>query len=107
MSNFWAVRDGEVWTAGEGMLEGVTRKIILALLPELHIPVRLAAVRQDEVPELDEAAISGSSRALVPVVAIGGQQVGDGRPGPIFRRILDAYQEYVAGAVKTAVSGLD
>ena len=107
MSNFWAVRDGVVWTAGEGMLEGVTRTIILSLLPQLGIPLRFEAVHREEVRELDEAAISGSSRAVMPVVTIGGEKVGDGRPGPIFRRILLAYQEYVAGAIKTAVSQLN
>jgi len=106
-SNFWAVRDGVVWTAGEGMLEGVTRKIILSLLPQLDIAIRFEAIQQDDVPELDEAAISGSSRAVMPVVRIGGEQVGVGRPGPIFRRILQAYREYVAGAIKTAVSCLN
>ena len=107
MSNFWAVRDREVWTAGEGMLEGVTRKIILSLLPQLDIGVRFDTVHCEDLPDLDEAAISGSSRAVIPVVQIGGERVGDGRPGPIFRRILGAYQEYVAGAIRTAVSGLD
>jgi branched-subunit amino acid aminotransferase/4-amino-4-deoxychorismate lyase len=102
-SNFWAVRDGVLRTAGEGMLEGVTRKIILSLLPQLGIAVRFEAVQQEEVPELDEAAISGSSRAVMPVVCIGGERVGDGRPGPLFRRILHAYQAYVAGAIRTAV----
>ncbi len=106
MANFWAVRDGVVWTAGEGMLEGVTRTIILSLLPQLDIAVRFEAVHQDDVPLLDEAAISGSSRAVIPLVRIGGQQVGDGRPGPIFRRILQAYREYVVGAIETAVSVL-
>ena len=107
MSNFWAVRDGLVWTAGEGVLEGVTRNIILSLLPQLGIKVRFEAVRQEDVPKLDEAAISGSSRAVMPVVCIGGERVGDGRPGPVFRRILEAYREYVAEAIETAVSGLD
>lgn len=107
MSNFWAVRDGEVWTAGQGMLEGVTRKIVLSLLPQLDIDVRLEAVNREDLSMLDEAAISGSSRAVLPVVRIEGDQVGDGRPGPVFGRILRAYQEYVAGAIRTAVSKAD
>jgi branched-subunit amino acid aminotransferase/4-amino-4-deoxychorismate lyase len=106
MTNFWAARDGVVYTAGEEILEGITRKIILSLLPKLGIPVRLQAVHQDAVAELDEAAISGSSRAVVPVVRIGDVPVGEGRPGPVFRRILTAYEDYVAGAVRTAVNGL-
>ena len=106
MTNFWAVRDGVVYTAGEGILEGITRKIILSLLPELGLPVCWQAVHQDEIAEIDEAAISGSSRAVVPVVQIGGEQVGEGRPGPVFRRILTAYEAYVAREVRPAVRGL-
>jgi len=102
-SNFYAVRDGAVWTAGEGVLEGITRQIILELLSPLGIPLRLEPVHVDDLPRLDEAAMSSSSRALLPVVEIAGQQIGDGRPGPVTRRILAAYNEYVAGAVKTAV----
>ena len=103
MTNFWAVRAGVVWTAGTDVLEGVTRKIILSLLVELGIPVRLDPYPLVELGTLDEAAISGSSRALLPVVAIDGQVVGSGRPGPICRRILVAYNDFVYHAVKTAV----
>lgn len=103
-TNFWAVRDGVVWTAGAGVLEGVTRKIILGLLPELGIPLRLEAVHVDDIFRLDEAALSGSSRALLPVVQIAGQAVGNGRPGPICARILAAYNAFLAEAVQTAVA---
>ena len=103
MSNFWAVREGTVYTAGRGMLEGVTRKTLLSLIAELGIPLRLEAVNRADVGRLDEAAISGSSRALLPVVAINGQMVGDGKPGPVTLQILRAYEEFVAGAVRTAV----
>lgn len=107
MTNFWAVKNGEVWTAGEGMLEGVTRRVILSLLPELAIPVRLQAVHRREIPELTEAAITGSSRAVMPVVRIDGVSIGSGRPGPIFERILAAYETYVVRTIRTAVADLD
>lgn len=102
-SNFYAVRDGVVWTAGEGVLEGITRQIILQLIPQLGIPLRPEPVTVADLPFLDEAAMSSSSRALLPVVEIAGQVIGNGRPGPLTRRILAAYDEYVVGAVRTAV----
>ena len=102
-TNFWAARDGVVYTAGEGVLEGITREILLRLIPELGIEVRLEAVGADEIATLDEAALSGSSRALLPVVSVAGQPVGDGRPGPIMRRILDAYNLFVAENVRAAI----
>ena len=102
-SNFYAVRDGVLYTAASGILAGITRRIILDLLPQLNIPLRLEPVHVDDIGQLDEAAMSSSSRALLPVVAIEGKVVGNGRPGPISSRILAAYNEYVEGVVETAV----
>lgn len=102
-TNFYGVRDGIVYTAREGVLEGITREIILGLIAELGIPLRLEAVHRDDVARLNEAALSGSSRAFLPVVSIAGQMVGDGRPGPISRRILAAYRRFVAANIRTAV----
>jgi len=101
-TNFWAVRDGVVYTAGEGVLEGITREILLRLIDELGIPLRLEAIDADSTAALDEAALSGSSRAFMPVVSIAGQTIGDGRPGPITRRILAAYNDFVTGNIRPA-----
>jgi branched-chain amino acid aminotransferase len=103
-SNFYAVKDGVLWTAGSGVLEGVARKIVLDVAEDLAIPVRLEAVHVDEIGRLDECALSSSSRAIIPIVNVAGQTVADGRPGPVARRLLVAYNEYVAGAIKPAVN---
>ena len=42
-SNFYGIKDGVVYTAGKGVLDGITRKVILSLLPDLKIPLRLQA----------------------------------------------------------------
>lgn len=102
-SNFYGVIDGVVWTAGDGVLEGIARKVILSLLPDLDIPLRLQAVHLSDIPRLDEAGMSSSSRALIPIVQIGDQEVANGRPGPLCKRILDAYNAFVAASVETAV----
>ncbi len=102
-SNFYGIKDGVVYTAGKGVLDGITRKVILSLLPDLKIPLRLQAIHKREIETLDEAAISSSSRALLPVVKIGGRVVGNGRPGPLSQIILKAYNQFVAKSVKTAV----
>ncbi|HID52380.1 MAG TPA: hypothetical protein EYP41_10120 [Anaerolineae bacterium] len=102
-SNFYAVKDGVLRTAGSGILEGITRKIILNLAGELGIPIQLNAVHMDDIAHLQEAMISSSSRAVLPVVQMGGQKVGDGRPGPVYRRLLTAYNQFVAREVKTAI----
>jgi branched-chain amino acid aminotransferase len=102
-TNFYAVLDGVFHTAGSGVLAGITRKIILDLAKELNIPVRLEPVQVAQIPQLTEAALSGSSRGLLPVVQIGEQVVGNGRPGPICQQISGAYNEFVAREIKTAI----
>ncbi|MBE7528538.1 MAG: aminotransferase class IV [Ardenticatenaceae bacterium] len=104
-TNFYGVQDGVLRTAGSGVLAGITRRIVLELAAELGIPVDLTAVHITEIPLLQEAAVSGSSRAIVPVVQIGGQVVGNGRPGPICQRLLTAYNLFVSQEIKTAIEG--
>lgn len=102
-SNFYAIRSGVLWTAGERVLEGITRKIVLRLAPQLGIPVQLEAVALSDVPHLDEAFMSGSSRGLIPIVSVNGESVDNGRPGPITRNLMDAYEAYVAQAIRPAI----
>jgi len=103
-SNFYGVRDGVLYTAGDGVLEGVTRRIILELLPALNIPLVLEAVKMTALPFLDEAAMSSSSRGLLPIVGINGQPISDGTPGPITRALMQAYDEFVARTIRSGFS---
>ena len=102
-ANFYAVREGTVYTAGEGVLEGITRKIVLSLLPEIGVPLKLQAITKQEIGTLDEALLSSSSRAVFPVIAIAGQSIGNGTPGAIGRRLHMAYNDFVARSIKTAI----
>ncbi len=102
-SNFYVVRDGVLVTAGEGVLEGVTRRIVLALAAQRGVPVRLAPPLASELASVQEAAVSSSSRGLVPVVRIDGRPVGGGVPGPVIGALSAAYDAFVDGAVRRAV----
>lgn len=102
-SNFYVVCAGVLRTAGQGVLEGVTRRIVLELARERGIAMDLAPPRAAELARADEAAISSSSRGLVPVVRIDGAAVGTGMPGPVIASLSAAYEAYVAHAVRPAV----
>lgn len=102
-SNFFGVQSGALRTAGSGVLEGVTRAILLELAAGLEIPARLEPISLSELNQLDEAFLTSSSRALVPIVEIDGARIGAGRPGPMFRRLLDAYLAYAEREARPAV----
>jgi len=102
-SNFYAVHNGVLRTAGTGVLEGITRKIILDLAAGLAIPLRLEAIHVSEIPDLEEAAISSSSRGLLPVVNIAGHPIGNGHPGPLCSRLHTAYDAFVERTVRPAI----
>lgn len=91
-SNFYAVIDGTLVTAGEGVLQGIARRIVLTVARPLA-PVRLAPPRLAELGHGSEAFISSATRGVVPV-----RQIDDlalGPPGPITRQILSAYDEWL------------
>jgi branched-chain amino acid aminotransferase len=102
-SNTYAVRNGELWTASAGILEGITRKIVLRLAREMDLPVRLEAVAVVEVAKLDEFFVSSSSRGLVPVVNVAQEVIGSGRPGPVTQRLMQAYEVFVAREIRPAI----
>jgi branched-chain amino acid aminotransferase len=102
-SNFYVVRGGVLITAGEGVLEGVTRRTVLELARARGIRVRLEPPVARDLPHIQEAAISSSSRGLVPVVRIDGRAVGDGAPGPVIGGLVTDYQAFVQANIKPAV----
>ncbi len=98
-SNFFAVQGDVLYTAGEGVLEGVTRRIVLSIAPRV-LPVTQVPPSRDEIPAMREAFITSSSREIVPVVEIDGQRIGRGRPGPITARLLRRYRAFVRCAAQ-------
>lgn len=93
-SNFYAVRNGALYTAGEGVLEGVSRSILLEVAPTI-LPVFMRPVRLDDLPEVREAMLTSASRGVVPIVQIGDARIGPGVPGPVTARLRARYDAQV------------
>jgi branched-chain amino acid aminotransferase len=94
-SNFFAVKNGELWTAQEGVLAGVTRSLVLECAQRMNIPLRGEAIRVSDLPALEEAFISSSSRGVLPVRQIDEWVIGNGQPGALTRKLMLAYQECI------------
>lgn len=93
-SNTFGVRAGELVTAGDGVLEGITRAIVLELAEALGMSIRFERLPLDRVGELDEMFLSSSARHVVPIVSVAGRTIGTGEPGPATRALMQAYDAY-------------
>jgi branched-chain amino acid aminotransferase len=92
--NVFIVRGGEILTPSShyGILEGITRGVVLDLARELGIPALETGLILPDLIRADEIFLSGTGAELIPVVSFDGLPVGDGRPGPVFRRLLEAFR---------------
>ena len=91
-SNFFVFRGDTLVTPGVGVLLGVTRKVVLDLA-EGRFPIEERPILLSELPEVDEAFITSSSREITPVVRIDDVVIGDGKPGP---RTYELEQRFIA-----------
>jgi branched-chain amino acid aminotransferase len=94
-SNFYAVKNGSLITARDGMLLGVTRRYVLRLARSHGIALEYRPPRVEELPDLDEAFITSSGRGVAPVTEIEGQPVRAGQVGEIAKLLRRVYDEYV------------
>ncbi len=99
-SNVFAVRNGSVRTPRleAPILAGITRKTVLALARDGGIPVEEAALFPRDLYDADEVFITSSLREVVPVTAVDGRPVGDGKPGPVTRRLHAAFRGAVGAS---------
>ena len=93
-SNIFLVRDGAALTppVDAGLLEGVTRNFVFEVGAAAGVPVREATLRPDDLATADELFVTGTTREILGVTAVGGDAVGDGRPGPVTRRLAGEFQ---------------
>ena len=94
-SNFYAIMNAKVYTAEDGVLGGIVRKMVLHILEKEQILFVLNPAKLSDLPQFEEAFITSSTRGVLPVVEIDGQKIGDGKPGRMTKAIMDAYTEYV------------
>ncbi len=99
-SNFYAVLNGVLRTAGEGVLAGITRSIVLQEAA-LLIAIDYRPITLSDLPQIAEAFITSSSREVMPVIQIDDQIVGAGQPGPIAQTLLEKYRADLARDAET------
>ncbi len=101
--NFFIVRKGEVWTSsGDYCMNGVTRQKVIDLCRDAQIPVFEKNYSLYETYAADEAFLTGTFGAQTPVYSIDGQLIGNGKAGPVTKKIRALYKMLIDEYVQEA-----
>jgi len=95
-SNVFVVKRGVILSPPKTslILPGITYDVVLELARGASLPLELRDVGEAEVRAADEIWVTSSSKEVLPIVSLDAAPVGDGRPGPVFARMYQLYQEF-------------
>ena len=102
-SNIFAVKDGVLLIPPKSdlILPGITYDVVLELAQKHGIRCEIRDVSEAELRSAQELWLSSSTREVLAITRLDGQAVGDGRPGPLFRRMYALFQELKAQVRRT------
>ena len=91
--NLFILKNGSLITPliSDGALDGITRAVIIELAGSLGIPVIERSLTRYDIFTADECFLTGTAAEVIPVVALDRRTIGDGKPGPLTARFLDAF----------------
>lgn len=107
--NLFEVKDGILFTPPftSSALPGITRDAIIKLAKELNIEVREQVLSRESLYLADEVFMSGTAAEITPVRSVDGIQVGEGRCGPVTKRIQQAFFGLFTGETEDKWGWLD
>lgn len=92
-SNIFYIKDGALRTPSSGVLSGITRQMAIKLARKLGHPVTERDVLLTELKSADEIFITATNKDIAPVVRVDDMVIGEGAPGPVTLKLLEAYRE--------------
>ena len=96
-TNLFLVTGGRLGTpAAVACPEGITRGAVLDLAAGAGLPCDVADFSLSQFHAADEVFVTGTMGGLVPVISIDGRPIGDGKPGPVTKRLMDLFADLVA-----------
>jgi len=101
--NIFLVRNGKVITPGlnEHILEGITRRLVIQILKEeLCVEVVERPVARSELYIADEVFMTGTAAEVTPIVEIDNRPIGDGRVGPLTKKVQELFFNAVRGKIE-------
>ncbi|MEM3389056.1 MAG: branched-chain amino acid transaminase [Thermoproteota archaeon] len=97
--NVFMVRNNVVYTpsTSSGILEGITRDTVFHIVEDMGLKVVERDLTRVDFYYADEAFMTGTAAEVVPVVEMDNYKIGDGKPGPVTRRIQVEFYKIVRG----------
>ena len=97
--NIFVVRDGILLTPplGNSILPGITRHAIISLAKELGITVEIGSIARELLYIADEVFFTGTAAELTPIRSIDHVIVGEGKPGPVTKKLQTEYFNLIEG----------
>lgn len=94
-SNVWIVKNGCVIGPPKDnlILEGIRCGLLEELCTKNNISLTLTPITRDAVFGADEVLLTSATKEILSVVSIDGQVIGNKTPGPIYKKLYQAYQE--------------
>ena len=89
--NLFALYGGVLVTPDNGVLEGITRRTVLALCDRSNVTAKVAKLSAAELLDADEVFMASTAGGIMPIRKIDDRVIGDGPPGPVTRRLSEAY----------------
>ena len=92
--NVFIIKEGQLLTPplSAGALYGVTRRVVMEIASESGMTVREPNLSRYDMFNADECFLTGTGAELVPVIKIDGRVIGDGKPGPITKKLVTQYR---------------
>ena len=105
-NNFFIVRDGEIFTPKpHNILRGVSRQTCMELSAKEGIPVHQIDIEPYDVRTADEAWWTSTTVCMIPITRFDFQSIGDGKPGPVYHRLLNAWPAEVGVDISAQAEG--
>jgi D-alanine transaminase len=95
-SNVFIVKRGVIQSPSKSnlILPGITYDVVAELARANGLALEFRDIPEADVRAADEIWVTSSSKEVLPIVELDGKRVGDGHPGPVFRRMFQLYQEF-------------
>jgi len=103
-SNVFVARNGKLLSPPKShlILSGITYDVVLELAAASGIPIELREIPEPEVRSADEVWVTSSTKEVLAVVTLDGKPVGAGRPGPVFKTVYQAFQDFKRRVIRRA-----